>query len=159
MELTDKQWEVIQPFIPEHPPRPDRRGRPRADDRQVMNGIFWIMRTGAAWQDLPNRYPSGSTCYRRFHEWCQAGALEAILEALAQDLEERGRLNLSECFIDGTFVPAKRGASAWARPSGAKVAKSCGARLIRLDETRLFRCLVCRVRFWLLGRHSLFLRH
>ncbi len=124
MDLTDKQWEVIQPFIPEHAPRPDGRGRPRAEDRQVMNGIFWIMRTGAAWQDVPNRYPSGSTCYRRFHEWCQAGVFERILEALAQDLEERGRLDLSECFIDGTFVPAKRGARAWARPSGAKVVRS-----------------------------------
>ena len=124
MDLTDSQWEVIKPLVPEHARRPDGRGRPRADDRQVLNGIFWIMRTGAAWQDLPNRYPSGSTCYRRFHEWCQAGVFERILEALAQDLEERGRLNLSECFIDGTFIPAKRGANEWARPSGAKVAKS-----------------------------------
>lgn len=124
MDLTDKQWEVIQPFVPEHAPRPDGCGRPRTDDRQVMNGIFWIMRTGAAWQDQPNRYSSGSTCYRRFHEWCQAGVFERILEALAQDLEERGPLNLSECFIDGTFVPAKKGANEWARPSGAKVAKS-----------------------------------
>ncbi len=124
MDLTDKQWEIIKPFIPEHASRADGRGRPWADDRQVLNGIFWIMRTGAAWQDLPNRYPSGSTCYRRFHEWCQAGVFEQILEALAQDLEDRGRLNLSECFIDGTFIPAKRGANAWARPNGAKVAKS-----------------------------------
>ncbi len=124
MDLTDKQWEIIQPFIPVPRPRSDGKGRPRADDRQVLNGIFWIMRTGAAWQDLPNRYPSGSTCYRRFHEWCRAGVFERILERLAQDLEERGQLNLSECFIDGTFVPAKRGANTWARPSGAKVAKS-----------------------------------
>ncbi len=124
MDLTDKQWELIQPFIPQHVRRPDGRGRPPADDRQVMNGLFWLMRTGAGWQDMPNRYPSGSTCYRRFHEWCRAGVFERILEALAQDLEERGRLNLSECFIDGTFVPAKRGAHTWARPSGAKVARS-----------------------------------
>ena len=56
MELTDKQWEVIQPFLPEHRRRPDGRGRPRAADRQALNGIFWIRRPGAAWQDLPNRY-------------------------------------------------------------------------------------------------------
>ena len=124
MDLTDSQWEVIKPLVPEHARRPDGRGRPRADDRQVLNGIFWIMRTGAAWQDLPNRYPSGSTCYRRFHEWCQAGVFERILEALAQDLEERGRLNLSECFIDGTFVPAKKGVLLSARPSAARGPRS-----------------------------------
>ncbi len=79
------------------------------DDRQALNGIFWIMRTGAAWQDLPNRYPSYSTCYRRFQTWCKDSVFEKILEALAQDLEERGRLDLSECFVDGTFAPAKGG--------------------------------------------------
>jgi transposase len=89
-----------------------------------MNGIFWIMRTGAPWQDLPQRYPSGSTCFRRFHEWCQAGVYERVLEALVQDLEERGRINLSECFIDGTFVSAKRGARASARPAAAKGPRS-----------------------------------
>ncbi len=124
MDLTDEQWQIIQPYLPVTVKPPHSRGRPRVDDRQVMNGIFWIMRTGAAWQDLPNRYPSGSTCYRRFHTWCQTGVFERLLETLAQDLEERGRLDLSECFIDGTFVPAKKGATAWARPSGAQAGKS-----------------------------------
>ena len=119
MDLTDEQWRVIQPFIPMVSKPPHSRGRPRADDRQALNGIFWIMRTGAAWQDLPDRYPSYSTCYRRFQTWCKDGVFERILEALAQDLEERGRLNLNECFIDGTFAPAKKGASASAKPSGA----------------------------------------
>src|SRR5512132_2682549 len=119
MDLTDEQWHVIQPYFPATAKPPHSRGRPRADDRQALNGIFWIMRTGAAWQDLPNRYPSYSTCYRRFQTWCKEGVFEKILEAVAQDLEERGRLNLDECFIDGTFAPTKRGASASARPSGA----------------------------------------
>ncbi len=124
MQLTDAQWEVIELLIPVPAKRAEGKGRPRANDREVLNGIFWIMRTGAAWQDLPSRYPSYSTCYRRFHAWCRSGVFERILETLAQDLEERGRLDLSECFIDGTFVPAKKGARVWARPSGAKVAKS-----------------------------------
>ena len=109
MDLTDEQWEVVKPLIPVPPRRPDRRGRPRADDRQVLNGILWIMRTGAAWQDLPDRYPSPATCHRRLQQWCRTRVFENLLEALAKDLEERGRLDLSECFIDGTFVPAKRG--------------------------------------------------
>ncbi len=124
MDLTDEQWQVIRPFIPVPAKRLDGRGRPRADDRQVLNGVLWIMRTGAAWQDLPSRYPSPATCHRRFQSWCQAGLFEKILNALAQDLEERGKLDLSECFIDATFVPAKKGASVWVRPSGAKVVKS-----------------------------------
>jgi transposase len=124
MDLTDEQWAVIKPFIPVPPRRADGKGRPRVDDRDVLNGILWIMRTGAAWQDLPDRYPSPATCHRRFQAWCRSGLFEQILEALAQDLEERGKLDLSECFIDGTFVSAKKGASEWARPSAAKARKS-----------------------------------
>ena len=124
MDLTEEQWAVIKPFIPVPPKRADGKGRPRADDRQVLNGILWIMRTGAARQDLPDRYPSPATCHRRFQAWCRSGLFEQILDTLVQDLEERGKLDLSECFIDGTFVSAKKGASGWARPSAAKARKS-----------------------------------
>ena len=95
-----------------------------ASDRAALNGILWVLRTGAGWADLPERFPSGSTCFRRFSRWVRQGVLRAILEALARDLEDRGKINLSECFIDGTFVVAKKGAAAWERPSGAKVRNS-----------------------------------
>ena len=124
MDLTDEQWEVIQPLIPRPPKRSDGRGRPRRDDREVLNGILWILRTGAPWKDLPKRYPPYQTCHRRFQEWVRAGVLERILQALAEDLRERGRLDLEECFIDGTFVPAKKGGQGWERPSGAKARRS-----------------------------------
>src|SRR5690606_7419183 len=104
-ELTDAQWSIISPLIPPVPVRVDGKGRPRQhDDRSVMNGILWVLRTGAAWMDLPDRFPSGSTCFRRFSVWTKTGVLRYILEALARDLEERGVIDLSECFIDGTFV-------------------------------------------------------
>jgi hypothetical protein len=61
------------------------------------------------------------TCHRRFQQWIREGTLSRILEALAEDLKERGNLDLSECFIDGTFVVAKKGGSVLERPSGAKV--------------------------------------
>lgn len=122
-ELTDEQWELIEPLLPQIK-RQDGRGRPRIKDRAVLNGIFWILRTGAAWADLPKRFPSYQTCHRRFQEWVASGALRAVLEALAEDLRSRGELDLSECFIDGTFVVAKKGASQWERPSGAKVRSS-----------------------------------
>ncbi len=76
-----------------------------------------MLRTGAHWRDLPERYPPYQTCHRRFQRWVEKGVLSHILEALAEDLKERGRLDLSECFIDGTFVVAKKGGATWERPS------------------------------------------
>lgn len=80
-------------------------------NRAVMNGILWVLRTGAAWCDLPDRFPSGTTCFRRFSRWVKSGVLRRILEALAQHLEDVGQIDLSECFIDGMFVLAKKGSS------------------------------------------------
>ena len=123
-ELTDEQWALIEPLIPELPRREDGRGRPWRDTREVMNGVLWILRSGARWQDLPTRFPPYQTCHRRFQQWVREGTLRKVLEALAQDLKERGDLDLSECFIDGTFVVAKKGDLEWERPSGAKVRSS-----------------------------------
>ena len=109
MALTDEQWEVLKPLIPDPPRREDGRGRPWRDSRAVLNGILWVLRTGAPWHDLPERYPPYQTCHRRFQRWVEEGVLSCILEALAQDLKERGGLDLSECFIDGAFVVAKKG--------------------------------------------------
>ena len=119
-ELTDEQWSIIQPLIPEPLRRADGRGRPWRDTRAVLNGILWILRSGARWQDLPERFPSYQTCHRRFQQWVRDGTLQGVLEALARDLRDRGDLDLSECFIDGTFVVAKKGAQEWERPSGVK---------------------------------------
>ena len=124
MDLTDEQWTILQPLIPEPPRRPDGRGRPWRDAREVLHGVLWILRTGAPWQDLPERYPPYQTCHRRFQQWVRDGTLEKVLQTLAADLRDRGGLDLSECFIDGTFVIAKKGAQGWARPSGAKVRNS-----------------------------------
>jgi transposase len=124
MDLTDEQWDVLKPLILVPPRRPDGRGRPWLDPRAVLNGILWILRTGAPWKDLPPRYPPYQTCHRRFQLWVRSGVLDQILRALAQDLHERGGLDLSECFIDGTFVVAKKGGVGWERPSGARVRRS-----------------------------------
>ena len=91
---------------------------------RCSTAVLWILRTGAQWADLPERYPPYQTCHRRFQRWVREGTLERVLEALARDLKERGKLDLSECFIDGTFIVAKKGAAAWERPSGAKVRSS-----------------------------------
>jgi transposase len=122
--LTNEQWALIKPLMPEPPRRPDGRGRPWRDAREVLNGILWILRSGARWQDLPERFPPYQTCHRRFQQWVRNGTLRQVLEALAADLRERGELDLSECFIDGTFGVATKGAAAWERPSGARVRSS-----------------------------------
>jgi transposase len=117
--LTDKQWAKIEPLLPR--PQPSRKGgRPFADHRAVFEGILWILRTGAPWADLPQRYPSPSTCWRRLRQWEEQDIwLEAWRTFLAQ-LDARGQLDWSEAFVDGSFAPAKKGASRSARPRGAK---------------------------------------
>jgi transposase len=109
MDLTEEPWAVLQPIMPAPPRRPAGRGRPWRDAREVLNGIPWILHTGAQWKDLPERYPPHQTCHRRFQQWVRSGVFERILQTLAADLRERGGLDLSECFIDGTFVVAKKG--------------------------------------------------
>jgi transposase len=124
MDLKDEQWEVVKPLLPKPARRTDGRGRPRVKDREILNGILWIMRTGASWRDLPDRYPPYQTCHRRFQEWVRAGVFEQVLRALVKDVKERGKLDLTECFIDGTFVIAKKGAEGWEKPSGGRVQSS-----------------------------------
>ena len=120
--LTDDQWSVLEPLFQKER---TGAGRPQIhSDREVLNGVLWVLRTGAAWADLPDRFPSSATCYRRFSKWVKDGRLRKILESLARHLEDNGLINLEECFIDGTFVVAKKGAQKWERPSGAKVRSS-----------------------------------
>ena len=57
MDLTDAQWTILAPLLPTPRVRRDKRGRPWRDPRDVLNGILWILRTGAPWKDLPDRYP------------------------------------------------------------------------------------------------------
>ena len=124
MDLTDLQWQAIETILPPDRVRADRRGRPWSDRRTVLNGILWILRTGARWQDLPERYGSYQTVHRRFQNWVRSKVLEQVLLAVAQDLKDRGGLDLRECFIDGTFVPAKKGGAASGRPSEARAVSS-----------------------------------
>ena len=124
MDLTNEQWQRIAELVPASKAGPGRSGRPPQDARAILNGILWILRTGAPWKDLPERYPPRSTCHRRFQQWTRQGVFETIPTALAEDLRQRGGIDLSEGFIDGTFAPAKKGATAWARPNAAKAPKS-----------------------------------
>jgi transposase len=122
MDLTKAQWEILEPLLPSNNTGPT--GRPRADRKQVLNGILWILRTGAQWVDLPSRYGSYQTVHRRFQEWEEAGLMRKILRILADDLRERGKLDVSECFVDATFASAKKGAMELAVPVKERASRS-----------------------------------
>ena len=124
MDITDEQWNLIKDIFPP----PAATGRPRIPDREVLNGILWVLRTGAPWKDLPDRYPSHQTCHRRFQQWQRQGLFAAILVVLAEDLRERGGIDLSECFIDGSFSGAKKGAMQSALRNAVKAVKSWRSR-------------------------------
>src|SRR5271163_234374 len=123
MDLTDAQWATLEPlFRPKR--RSDGRGRPWRDTRAVLHGVLWILRTGAQWRELPSKYPPYQTCHRRFQSWQRSGLLTRLLRKLAEDLRDRGKLDLSESFIDASFSGAKKGALGSALQSAAKAAKS-----------------------------------
>ena len=124
MDLTDEQWAIVDPLIPVPRRRPDGRGRPWRARREVVNGILWILRTGAAWHDLPKRYPPYQTCHRRFQQWVRSGVLVRVLRALAADLKTRGGLDLAECFIDDSLVAAKSRGPVSGRPAGPRALAS-----------------------------------
>jgi transposase len=128
-DLTDAQWEQVRPLVEwNQKRRPDGRGRPWRQARQVLNGVLWILRTGAPWQDLPPRYGPYQTCHRRFQQWVHTGVLEGILWALCEDLLARGELGLDETFIDASFIGAKRGAITLVERAAAKGARSWQSR-------------------------------
>ena len=124
MDLTDAQWKVVGPLLPTPRVREDGKGRPWRDPRDILNAVFWILRTGAPWADLPDRYPPYQTCHRRFQQWVQEGTIDKLLRAIAQDLRDRGGLDLTESFIDGSFSGAKKGGPASGKPRKARGPRS-----------------------------------
>ncbi len=130
MKLSEKQWEKIESLIADGHVREDGKGRPWQDKRAVLEGILWIVKTGARWRDLPGVYPPYQTCHRRFQQWVKAGVFEQVIETLARDLQERGGIDMSECFIDGTFSLAKKGAFLWERLSGVKAVRSWQSQML-----------------------------
>src|SRR3974390_2024695 len=85
-ELTDFEWSAIKSFLPNKP-----RGVPRVNDRRVLNAIFWVLRSGAPWRDLPQAFGPYTTCYNRFVRWRRAGVWGRIMDALAAAHDPAGQ--------------------------------------------------------------------
>lgn len=81
-ELSDFEWSIIAPLLPNKP-----RGVARVDDRKVLNGIYWRLRTGSPWADIPERYGPYTTCYNRFVRWRKLGVWDKIFEAVSKAYE------------------------------------------------------------------------
>jgi transposase len=81
-DMTDDEWERVNPLLPELRPRKEARGRPLTNTRAVLNGVLWVMYSGASWATLPRKYPSYQTCHRRFKAWHESGVLRHVTAQL-----------------------------------------------------------------------------
>lgn len=95
-KITDAQWELVEPLLPGR--RDGRAGRPSSANRQHLEGILWIARTGSPWRDLPETFGKWITVYQRFRRWARAGVFDRIFRDTA------GALDLRSVQVDGTFV-------------------------------------------------------
>ena len=138
MKLTNEQWLAVEPYIPAKERRAPgcKGGRPWQSARAVLDAVLWVLRTGAPWVDLPRRYPPYQTCHRRFQRWVQEGVLPKVLAALHRDLASRGGVEDIEGFIDGTYVPAKKGGLVLGNVGRARPQRSW-----RLQTAMVFRSL------------------
>lgn len=106
-DLSDAAWEAVRECLP-----PRRvMGRPPRDPRQVLNGVFWILRTGAPWRDLPECYGPWTTVYFRFREWERNGVIDRMMTQLQSRLDRDGNIDWDLWCIDGTSVRASKAAA------------------------------------------------
>jgi len=115
--LSDEAWDLIKTLLPDEDE--PRQARPWVSHREVIDGILWILRTGAPWRDLPEEFPAWETVYGRFRRWTRDGTWQAIFARLQQQLGREGSLDMELWCVDGTVVRA-------ARCAAGATKKSCG---------------------------------
>ena len=141
--LSDAQWKKIFPLLPSVE-IPRKKGRPRADDRMVVEGILWVLRTGARWKDLPDKYPSPSTCWRRLKGWEEDGIWLNVWRTFLSELDSSGVLDWSEAFMDGSFAPAKKGRGRRKNQEGQRNKVDGGGRWSRYSTGKPYRLCLAR---------------
>lgn len=110
-DLSEAEWRLVEPFLPNKP-----RGVARVDDRRVLNGVFYVLRTGSPWRDMPERYGPYTTVYNRYNQWAKAGVWLRIFETLA------ARSPQSRQMIDNSIIRAHQHAAGGKK--GARITPS-----------------------------------
>ena len=105
-ELTDEAWTRIEPLMPKQ-----ARGGKWNEHRMMLNGVFWVLNSGAPWRDVPERYGHWKTVYGRYRRWTREGLFDRILRKLHLELDEEGRIDWSQFNVDGTSIRADRSAA------------------------------------------------
>ena len=118
--LTEFEWRVNEPLLSNKP-----RGVPRVDDRRVLTGIFWILRSGSPWRDLPERYGSCTTCYNRLRRWTKAGVWDRLMDAITNAYGGNVRI------IDGTSVRVHHSAATLTKATRIVVLDEAGEVLLQ----------------------------
>lgn len=126
-ELPDAAWELVADLFIEA----RRGGRPRADDRLMLNGVLWVLCSGAAWRDMPKRFGPWSTIYQRFRDWRKRGIFDQFLKRLHIRLNEHGLIDLNTWVIDSITVRGRRTSSSaeknWPEePQDRALDRNCG---------------------------------
>ena len=107
MRISDAQWREIEPIL-----RPSKRsvlgGRPRTNDRQVINGIIWVLLNGTQWSELPPTMGAYVTCWRRYTEWVKKGTWDKIWTVLFKTMEKKHKMEWSMALWEGNFIPVKK---------------------------------------------------
>jgi len=112
-ELTDEGWDRILDLLPKQA----RGGRWR-EHRVILNGMFWVLNSGAQWRDMPERYGKWETVYGRYRRWTREGLFERLLHRLHVSLDDQGRIDWSVFDVDGSSVRAHRSAAGASKKSG-----------------------------------------
>ena len=131
-ELRNRQWERIRPLLP-HPRHRGGPGHPWRPHRRLLNGILWVLHTGAPWRDVPERYGPWQTAYDRFNRWRQDGTWSKILTRLLGRLDRAGRMGRDLWCIDASIIRASRAASG-ARKGSRQPRRLGGNQATRLEE-------------------------
>jgi len=149
-ELTDEQWEVIEPILPK---RTATTGRKPKDPRQMLNGILWLLRTGAPWRDLPERFGQWKTVYDYYRNWRDDGTFDRVLQELQIRLDREGRIDWDLWCIDGSSVRASRAAAGASKKASSYISTNRKTTLWAAREadsaansTWLLTAEVCRLR-------------
>jgi transposase len=108
-ELTDEEFALFEPFLPRE--QSGKPGKPWRSHRTVLNGIFWILRSGAPWRDLPERYGPWKTVYDRFRRWSHESFFQRILDSLEAQARKAERIDFDFSAVDGSTVRAHKSAA------------------------------------------------